>query len=260
MKLLYFFLLGVLAVYGQLNKTWSGCTNPQLCKNVTAATNGTCMAPQVYCTTQNCTRTTEFWILNPNQWPLEQKAFCYHTWQDILDQKASDLDGSNFPNECLNLAQMVITLRLNEEVGAVHSLTLMNLIDSAEMMVLRCCSSGIPSSDQLANMHNTLELLLKAYDESSTNNLAPFCNFTVPSMPTQEIVRISIIVSAVLVALIVLVLASLNVFIHYALICKSKRKSKEDKEKVMIMILQEKFSCYDILLRSVLQDLEDEYV
>lgn len=246
-------------IYISLALGWSGCTQLDLCQNSTSAVNGTCTAPLVNCTTQNCTRSIEFWLFNPNQWPIKNGAFCFHTWQDILEQHDSDMGSTLFPLPCLHLAKLVITFRLNEKVDAVFGLSLLNLIDSAEFSVLQCCSTERSSNDPFyLELHKTTELLLHEYEEPNTD-LAPFCNMSMA--PTNDILVVQNI--TLLVALLgsvgLIIGVSINVFLHYALLCKSKG-DREYNESMMMMILQEKFSFYDILPKSIWEDVQDEEV
>lgn len=218
-------------------------------------TNITCVPPlvsscEVYA---NCTVPMAFWEANLDQWPAATTtmSFCHYPWPDIMVGNAT-----GFPARCQPLATLVITMRLNEQVGqAVPPVSL----DTAEIMVTECCSGGYTTDLDLVSLHVMTESLLAFYE---TNDAVRFCNWSRPEAPwtVAEVEYTAAMAFFGGISLFILAGVSYLVLQQYVRCIRSCRGNLKTKQhRMLASLVRQRHSCFDVLTPvELIEDQEEE--
>lgn len=226
------------------------CVSPNLCLDPLPQTPCPSHSGLVSCLNQSdCVRSTEFWRQHLNQWPSETGAFCYSTWHDILLQPGAVEYGLGFPTTCQALATILITIRLNQEVGSISDPNVLLLADTAEVQVVGCCSN--PSQVDVSVQHRLYTLLMAAYNQynSSYCPVALQTDSHLPQTPLEWVV-LFVVALGLPISIVLLCMMTMPMLVHYSLLFQvwtGKNMPPEFIDRVYYMVLREKHTVSEVL-------------
>lgn len=242
-----FLLLLLVWIVQAATATTYTCVSPSVCDQVDPVYNCSAHSALVACrNVSSCIRSLDYWSTHLDEWPNNTSVnYCLHTWSEILMQDV-------LPDICQSLARILITLRLNEFMGNVNSTGLITIMDSAELETISCCSN--PATADALKIHSLYNTLVGGYNNFKNQ----FCPLDLaPDPGFQWTLHDYVSLTALGLALLLIIGASIHVCLHYAILCRTQ-VTDADRVQNLFMILREKFSYYYIVPDDDENNEEDE--